>query len=55
MENPIKLGDIVTLKSNPNFVMTVIDETSPTMSKCAYFFDGELKTVILPNQALDKS
>ena len=57
MENQIKLGDVVTLKSEPKVKMTVGayggDRNGDTFA-CFYFLNGEIREFTIHKEALVK-
>jgi uncharacterized protein YodC (DUF2158 family) len=54
MENTIKVGDVVVLKSDTAQKMTIGKLKVDNECECYYWINGEIKHSIIPEEALKK-
>lgn len=57
VENQIKMGDVVTLKSDPSVKMTVgnyVSGSNNQLFDCFYFLNGEIRNFTIHKDALVK-
>lgn len=54
MENSIKAGDVVRLKSDINFFTTISEVLGNSMAECHYVLNGTIEQIRLPLIILEK-